>query len=136
MFMQERLTQKRISKAAQQIGRLLIMVGVTFIGLLLITFLIGRVVPIDPVLAVVGDKASPEVYEKVRLAMGLDLPLWKQFFIYVGKILHGDLGTSVHTAKPVLEDIFRVFPATFELAFIATLIGTFIGIPLGVFSAV
>lgn len=134
--MREIFTQKRITKAVKQSGQLLVMVGVTFIGLLLITFLIGRVVPIDPVLAVVGDKATPEVYEKVRLAMGLDLPLWKQFVIYVSKVLHGDLGTSVLTAKPVLDDIFRVFPATFELAFIATLIGVFVGIPLGVFSAV
>ena len=131
-----KLSSKRIRKASTQAGQLLIMVGVTFFGLLLITFLIGRVVPIDPVLAVVGDKAPPEVYEKVRLAMGLDLPLWKQFFIYVSKILQGDLGTSTLTAKPVLEDIFRVFPATFELAFLATLIGIFVGIPLGVFSAV
>ena len=134
--MVESFTKKRMYNAAHQLGGLLLMLGITFIGLLLITFLIGRVVPIDPVLAVVGDKASPEVYAKARLAMGLDLPLWRQFFIYVQNILQGDLGVSVLTAKPVLEDIFRVFPATFELAFIATLIGIFIGIPLGVFSAV
>ena len=112
------------------------MVTITFFGLLLITFLIGRVVPIDPVLSVVGDKASPEVYERARIAMGLHLPLWHQFFIYIGNVLRGDLGTSVLTAKPVLEDIFRVFPATLELAVTATIIGIFIGIPLGVFSAV
>lgn len=116
--------------------RLLAMVGVTFLGLLLITFLIGRVVPIDPVLAVVGDKASHEVYERARIEMGLHLPLWQQFFIYMKSVFHGDLGTSVLTAKPVLDDIFRVFPATMELAFLATLIGVFVGIPLGVFSAV
>ncbi|MCP3890618.1 MAG: ABC transporter permease [Desulfobulbaceae bacterium] len=112
------------------------MVSITFLGLLLITFLIGRVVPIDPVLAVVGDKASPELYERVRIEMGLHLPLWNQFFIYVSKVLRGDLGISVLTAKPVLDDIIRVFPATFELAFIATIIGVFIGIPLGIISAV
>ncbi len=112
------------------------MVTITFFGLLLITFLIGRVVPIDPVLSVVGDKASPEVYERARIAMGLHLPLWHQFYIYIGNVLRGDLGTSVLTAKPVLEDIFRVFPATLELAVTATIIGIFIGIPLGVFSAV
>lgn len=130
------LTRKRLAKSANQTFRLLLMVGVTFFGLLLVTFLIGRVVPIDPVLAVVGDKASPEVYERARLEMGLHLPLWQQFLIYIGKVLHGDLGTSVLTAKPVLEDIFRVFPATIELAVIATFIGVIIGIPLGVFSAV
>ena len=116
--------------------KLLSMVVVTFIGLLLVTFLIGRVVPIDPVLAVVGDKASPEVYERARIAMGLHLPLWHQFFIYLANVLQGDFGTSVLTAKPVLEDILRVFPATIELAVTATFIGVFLGIPLGVLSAV
>ncbi len=129
-------TQRRTTNAIQQIARLLLMVSITFLGLLLITFLIGRVVPIDPVLAVVGDKASPELYERVRIEMGLHLPLWNQFFIYVSKVLQGDLGISVLTAKPVLDDIIRVFPATFELAFIATIIGVFIGIPLGIISAV
>lgn len=129
-------TRNKIQKATIQILRLFAMVGITFLGLLLITFLIGRVVPIDPVLAVVGDKASHEVYERARIEMGLNLPLWQQFFIYMKSVLRGDLGTSVLTAKPVLDDIFRVFPATMELASIATLIGVFIGIPLGVFSAV
>lgn len=116
--------------------RLLSMVVVTFIGLLLVTFLIGRVVPIDPVLAVVGDKAGPEVYERARIAMGLHLPLWHQFFIYLSNVLQGDFGTSVLTAKPVMEEILRVFPATLELAVTATFIGIFLGIPLGVLSAV
>lgn len=116
--------------------RLMFMVVVTFFGLLFITFLIGRVVPIDPVLAVVGDKAPPELYERVRLEMGLHLPLWQQFLIYIKSVVRGDLGTSVLTAKPVLDDILRVFPATLELAFTATLLGVFVGIPLGVFSAV
>lgn len=129
-------TRNKIQKATIQILRLFAMVGITFLGLLLITFLIGRVVPIDPVLAVVGDKASHEVYERARIEMGLNLPLWQQFLIYMKSVLRGNLGTSVLTAKPVLDDIFRVFPATMELASIATLIGVFIGIPLGVFSAV
>ena len=130
------LTKKRLKKATIQTLRLLAMVGITFLGLLLLTFLIGRVVPIDPVLAVVGDKASQEVYERARIEMGLHLPLWQQFFIYISSVFRGDLGTSVLTAKPVLEDIFRVFPATMELAFLATLFGVFVGIPLGVLSAV
>ena len=127
---------RRLKKTSTKTLKLFLMVAVTFLGLLLITFLIGRVVPIDPVLAVVGDKASQEVYDRARIAMGLDLPLWKQFFIYLGSVLRGNLGTSVLTAKPVLEDILRVFPATMELAFFATLFGIFVGIPLGVISAV
>ncbi|WP_035235886.1 ABC transporter permease [Desulfobacter vibrioformis] len=123
-------------QALKQPVRILVMLSTTFLGLLLITFLIGRVVPIDPVLAVVGDKALPQVYEKARIAMGLDLPLWKQFFIYISNVLTGDFGTSVLTANPVIDDILRVFPATFELAITATVIGVLAGIPLGIFSAV
>jgi peptide/nickel transport system permease protein len=123
------------SKTLNQTVGMVAMVGMTFFGLLLITFLIGRVVPIDPVLAVVGDKASAEVYEKVRLQLGLHLPLWQQFFVYIKAVLTGDFGVSVLTSRPVLEDIARVFPATVELAVIATLMGVFSGIPLGIFSA-
>ncbi len=127
---------KKFLNLLKQIIKTVAIVGVTFTGLLLVTFLIGRVVPIDPVLAVVGDRASAEVYEKAYIAMGLHLPLWHQFFIYLGNVLSGDLGISVLTARPVLEDILRVFPATFELAITATCIGVIFGIPLGVFSAV
>ncbi|MDJ0875724.1 MAG: ABC transporter permease [Desulfobacterales bacterium] len=111
-------------------------VAVTFLGLLLVTFLIGRVVPIDPVLAAVGDRAPAEVYERVRVELGLHLPLYQQFFIYLGKVVQGDLGHSVLTANPVTTDILRVFPATLELATAATLFGILLGIPMGVMAAV
>lgn len=110
--------------------------ALTFLGLLVVTFLIGRVVPVDPVLAAVGDRASPSVYARVRAEMGLDLPLWQQFLIYLKKVLSGDLGQSVLTARPVLEDILRVFPATLELATVATLLGVVFGVPMGVTAAV
>ncbi|MEE4136144.1 MAG: ABC transporter permease [Desulforhopalus sp.] len=126
----------RLQNVIRQTIRLLSMVAITFVGLLLITFVIGRVVPIDPVLAVVGDKASAEVYQRAFEEMGLHLPLWQQFAIYIGSVLRGDFGTSVLTAQPVLSDILRVFPATIELAVIATAVGVLVGIPLGVFSAV
>ena len=127
---------KRLLKTFQGLARLSVVVAITFLGLLLVSFLIGRVVPIDPVLAVVGDKASAEVYEKARIELGLHLPLYKQFLIYISKILRGDLGRSILTANLVIDDIIRVFPATFELATIATVIGVILGIPLGVISAV
>ncbi len=116
--------------------RLVLTVAVTFFGLLLVTFLIARVVPIDPVLAIVGERASPETYQAAFKALGLDRPLYEQFFVYVGKVLQGDLGDSLLTARPVLEDITRVFPATLELATLATIIGVAMGIPGGVFAAV
>jgi len=116
--------------------RLLATVALTFFGLLLVTFLIGRVVPIDPVLAVVGDRAPADVYERVRTELGLDLPLWQQFYIYTSKVLHGDFGRSVLTSNPVLTDISRFFPATLELATVATLIGVAAGVPMGILAAV
>jgi peptide/nickel transport system permease protein len=103
---------------------------------LLVTFLIGRVIPIDPVLAVVGDRAPADVYEKARIALGLDKPLWEQFLTYLGQVARGEFGTSVMTSNPVIVDIKRVFPATLELATLGTLIGVSLGIPLGVAAAV
>ena len=108
----------------------------TFLGLLLITFVIGRLMPIDPVLAAVGDRASQATYNQVKAQMGLDLPIWHQFLIYAWNVLHGDFGMSTLTARPVLEDLIRVFPATAELATLGIVIGTVFGIPLGVWSAV
>jgi peptide/nickel transport system permease protein len=111
-------------------------VALTFLGLLLVTFLIGRVVPIDPVLAAVGDRAPAAVYERVKQELGLDLPLWQQFWLYLKKVLAADFGRSVLTSNPVLVDIRRFFPATLELATVATVIGVTLGIPMGVFAAV
>jgi peptide/nickel transport system permease protein len=116
--------------------RLLGSVALTFFGLLLVTFLIGRVVPIDPVLAAVGDRVSTEVYERVRSELGLDQPLYIQFYRYVLAVLRGDFGRSVLTSNPVLTDIKRFFPATFELATLATIFGVALGIPVGVAAAV
>jgi peptide/nickel transport system permease protein len=117
-------------------GRLTVSVALTFLGLLLVTFLIGRVVPVDPVLAVVGDRAPAHVYERVRLELGLDRPLLEQFWIYISKVMTGDFGTSVLTANKVIDDIARVFPATLELATVGILIGTVLGVPIGVLAAV
>jgi peptide/nickel transport system permease protein len=126
----------RIFDWGRIVGRELSTIAITMFGLLLVTFLIARVIPIDPVLAVVGDNARPDVYEAARVELGLDKPLWKQFVVYVGKVFTGDFGKSVLTGQPVLSDIKRVFPATLELATLGTLVGIFLGIPLGVLAAV
>ncbi|MBP2313541.1 peptide/nickel transport system permease protein [Azospirillum soli] len=115
---------------------LLVTLALTFLGLLLVTFLIGRVVPIDPVIAMVGDRVSADTYQRIRQELGLDLPLWQQFLRYVGDVLRGDFGESVLTSRPVLEDIARVFPATLELATAAIIIGVTLGVPAGVVAAV
>ena len=108
----------------------------TFIGLTAVTFTIGRVMPSDPVLAVIGDRAPQSAYDRVYLEMGLDRPIYEQYGRYLNELAHGDLGTSIMTAQPVREDIKRFSPATLELATIATLMGVLIGIPMGVLAAV
>jgi peptide/nickel transport system permease protein len=109
---------------------------VTLFGLILITFLIGRVMPIDPVIAIVGDHAPADVVAKVRVDLGLDRPLLVQFWIYLRNLLHGDLGRSVMTSNTVLADIVHFFPATLELATAAITVAVVIGVPLGVLAAV
>lgn len=126
----------RLRRRVRSLGGLLISVALTFLGLLCITFVIGRVIPIDPALAIVGDRAPTHVYERVREELGLNLPLWQQFAIYVGQVLRGDLGNSILTGRPVIEDIGRVFPATLELATIGIIVGVLFGVPMGVLAAV
>ena len=128
--------RSRASRRLWSVLGFLVTVVTTFLGLLAITFFIGRVVPIDPVLAIVGDRAPAHVVERVREELGLNLPLWQQFFIYLKQALTGDFGTSVLTTHPVMEDIKRVFPATVELATVGTIIGAMFGVPLGVLAAV
>ncbi|WP_284179311.1 ABC transporter permease [Rhabdaerophilum sp. SD176] len=124
-----------LSRGARTVARELITVLVTILGLLAVTFFIARVMPVDPVLAVVGDNARPDVYEKARQDMGLDKPVLVQFWLYLQKVVQGDFGKSVLTSNLVIEDIKRVFPATLELATLGTLIGICLGIPLGVLAA-
>lgn len=119
---------------ARQAVTFLASLALTFVGLTAVTFFIGRLTKIDPVLAVVGDKASMEVYQQTYLALGLDKPLIVQYALYLKRVLNGEFGISVLTSQPVLSDLLRVFPATFELATIAIIIGVAIGVPVGVWA--
>lgn len=110
--------------------------ALTLLGLTLFTFVLGRVVPLDPVLTIVGDRATPETYARVREQLRLDDPLVVQYLAYLGKLVHGELGTSVLTNQPVARDLLRFFPATIELATIGIVLGVACGVPLGVWSAV
>jgi len=125
-----------IAKSIRIVSRTAGSVLLTFLGLVAVTFFIGRIIPIDPVLAVVGDKATKETYERVRLEMGLDQPVPVQFWRYLVKVVHGDFGNSVITSHPVLYDLVHVFPATLELSLLALVVGVALGIPLGVMAAV
>jgi peptide/nickel transport system permease protein len=125
-----------IGSRARAAGRFLATIALTYLGLLAVTFFIGRVIPVDPVLAIVGDRAPEHVVQRVREELGLNKPVWQQFGIYVGKALQGDFGTSVLTSRPVWQDIVKTFPATLELATCGILLGAGLGVPLGVWAAV
>jgi peptide/nickel transport system permease protein len=129
-------SQPVLARRLKAIVRFALVIVLTYLGLLAVTFFIGRVIPVDPVLAAVGDNAPPHVVARVREELGLNKPLIEQFYIYLSKVLQGDFGTSVLTANPVMEDIRRAFPATLELANLAIFLGAGLGVPLGVWAAV
>ena len=116
--------------------RLSLAIVLTYLGLLAVTFFIGRVIPIDPVLAIVGDRAPEHVVQRVREELGLNKPRYEQFAIYVKKAVQGEFGESVLTRNPVWQDIRKTFPATLELATCGILLGAGLGVPLGVWAAV
>ncbi|MBB5721564.1 peptide/nickel transport system permease protein [Loktanella ponticola] len=129
------ITSRRFWAILRATVEFVIVTLLTFVGLLAITFFIGRVIPIDPVLSVVGDRATQEQYDIAKIAMGLDRPLIIQFVNYVGDVFQGDLGRSVSTNRPVASDLARVFPATLEMATLGIAIGVGLGVPLGVWAA-
>lgn len=124
-----------LGRHAATVGRFVAVTALTFLGLLALTFFIGRIVPIDPVVAIVGDRASQGVYEATRTALGLDRPVPVQFLIYIRDVLTGDLGVALSTGRPVVEDLARFFPATFELATAGIILGVAFGVPMGVLAA-
>jgi dipeptide transport system permease protein len=109
----------------------------TFLGIILLTFILIRLVPGDPVEVRVGERGiSPERHAELLHQMGLDRPLYVQFFDYVGGVLQGDLGTSFVTQRPVMDEFLTLFPATVELAVFAMIFAALVGLPAGVIAAV
>jgi peptide/nickel transport system permease protein len=109
---------------------------VVLFGVMTIIFFIARVIPADPVAALLGPQAPPEVIERMKTKWDLDKPLWTQFTIFLWRAVQGDLGVSISTNRPVTSDLAQFFPPTFELATSAMLVSLVVGIPLGVISAV
>ncbi len=108
---------------------------VSMIALIAVTFIIGRLLPTDPVGAIVGEMASPAAYAAMREKLGLDQPIIVQFWRYLVSLLHGDLGVAALTGRPVIQDIGLAFPATLELATLAIIISVVCGVPLGLAAA-
>lgn len=132
------------------VRRVLGLVPVLF-GVSLLLFLITRLIPGDPAVAMLGQRASPQALEQLRTDLGLDQPVWlnpgavserglaglfdSQYFDYMGDLLQGDFGRSVFSRIPVSESLIARFPATLELALAAMLISLIVGIPAGVYAA-
>lgn len=115
--------------------RLAMLVFVLF-GVSIVTFLISHAIPGDPASALAGPRPSPEVLASIRAQYGLDKPLPLQYVKYLTDLSHGDLGTSIRSQTPVLDDLLTFFPATLELITFAFLFAVTLGIPLGVIAAI
>jgi len=106
------------------------------LGVSVLVFSFIHLIPGDPAVTMLGERATPEKVAEVRVRLGLDRPLWEQYVRYVGRVVRGDLGVSIVRGDPVLTDLLRRFPATVELATAAIVVAVGLGIPVGVASAV
>lgn len=104
-------------------------------GVLVLTFLLIHLVPGDPVEVMLGESASSADRDALRAQLGLNQPLLQQFGTYLNKLTHGDFGHSIHTKTSIAKQIKIRYPATLKLALLSLIIGLFIGIPLGIYSA-
>ena len=106
------------------------------LGVSVLVFSFIHLIPGDPALTMLGERATPEKVAEVRARLGLDRPIWQQYILYIGNALQGDLGVSIVRGDPVVSDLLRRFPATVELAVAAIVVAIALGIPIGVASAV
>lgn len=105
------------------------------VGISIVVFLLLRLTPGDPATVMLGERATPEKVAALRAQLGLDRPLWAQYFDFVGRIAHGDLGRSIISNDPVADELGNRLPATAELVFFAMGWGLLLGIPTGVIAA-
>jgi peptide/nickel transport system permease protein len=119
------------------VRRLLLLIPTLF-GITLATFVISHAVPSDPIIASLGQQAqdNPTIVAQYRHQWGLDKPLPVQYGVYLWNLVHGNLGVSISSHRPVAEDLKQYFPATVELSTAALLISLLVGVPLGMLSAV
>lgn len=116
------------------VKRFILAFGVV-IGVTIITFTTARLVPSNPARLWLGPRATPEQVELTSIQLGLDRPLYEQYFIYLGQVIRGDFGISIKSHQPIIKDIQTFLPATLELVFFSMILAIIVGIPLGVLSA-
>jgi dipeptide transport system permease protein len=109
----------------------------TFLGVTIVAFGLIRLIPGDPILLLAGERGlDPARHAQLMAQYGLDKPLWQQYLLYLGGVLQGDLGQSIVTKRPVLDEFMALFPATVELSLCALLLAVLIGLPAGVVAGV
>ncbi len=118
------------------IARRLFLLVLIAIGITLVTFVISHVIPADPAVLIAGHNATAHALALVRHQYGLDKPLVTQYLDYLNGILHGNLGLSTYSRRPVVTDLAAYLPATVELVLVAIVAAVVIGVPLGVVSAI
>ncbi|SPJ33913.1 Dipeptide transport system permease protein DppB [Kushneria phyllosphaerae] len=117
--------------------RKLLMLIPTLLGITLVTFTLVHLIPGDPVAIMAGERGiSAERHAEVMAELGLDRPMWEQYLSFLGNLAHGDLGHSLISSNPVLDEFMSLFPATLELGFCAMLLAVCLGIPLGVIAGI
>ncbi len=107
----------------------------TLLAMLTAVFILVRLVPGDPAAVMLGDQASAEALEALRQQLGLNLPVYLQYLHFLGNVLSGNLGTAMSTGRPVLQEVATVLPWTLQLTASAIVLGTLMGMPLGVWAA-
>ncbi|MDJ0968622.1 MAG: ABC transporter permease subunit [Kiloniellales bacterium] len=109
----------------------------TFIGVTIVAFAFIRLIPGDPIEVLAGERSvSPERHAELMQQFGYDKPLWQQYAIYLGNLFQGDLGQSIVTRRPVVEEFLTLFPATIELSLCAIVLAIAIGLPFGILAGV
>lgn len=116
------------------VRRLLLGLIVLF-GIILITFTITRILPADPAQKWAGMKATQEQIQAARIELGLDKPVYAQFGKYLNDLMHGNLGYSFRSHKPVIDELIEAIPATLELVMVAVVMGVIVGVFFGIYSA-
>ncbi len=121
---------------AQYIIRRLFALIPVLIGVSLVVFFLIRMIPGDPVIVMLGERANPQDIERVRREMGLDRPIYIQYIEWMGRVLRGDLGKSILGYTPVMDDLKQRLPGTIEMVIAGLLIGVTFGVGIGIISAI
>ncbi|MDR2657400.1 MAG: ABC transporter permease [Oscillospiraceae bacterium] len=118
------------------IGKRVLMAIPVIWGIVTIVFILMRVFSHNPAFLLLGQHATADKVAELTKYLGLDQPIWKQYLIYLGQLLRGDLGTSLFTKQPVLREIMERMPATIELAVFSVIMSSIVGVILGIVCAV